>query len=203
MIRVVIAVDPSGCEGDEDTRSDEIGIVVVGLGTDGKGYLLHDYSGHYGPSTWAKIVADAFINHLADSVVAEANYGGAMVKHTIATANDKIPVKMVTATRGKVVRATPVAALYDVKAQKIKHVGFFPEIEEQMCGFYPDGYKGLKSPDRCDALIWAITELFPGLVKMILDPEHAWRPPEILRRSNRASQYQNNGTPGLPKGRRR
>ena len=203
MVRVVVAVDPSGCEGDEDERSDEIGIVVVGLGTDGKGYLLADYSGHFGPSTWAQVTADAFENHLADCVVAEANYGGAMVKHTIATANDKIPVKMVTATRGKVVRATPVAALYDVKAQKIKHVGFFPEIEEQMCGFYPDGYKGLKSPDRADAVIWAITELFPGLVKAILDPEHAWRPPQILSNPNRASAYQRSGTPGLPGNRRR
>lgn len=199
MVRVVIAVDPSGCDGDEETRSDEIGIVVVGLGTDGKAYLLQDYSGKYGPSTWAKITADAFENHLADSVVAEANYGGAMVKHTIATANDKIPVKMVTATRGKVVRATPVAALYDVQGQKVKHVGFFPEIEEQLCGFYPDGYKGLKSPDRADALIWAITELFPGLIKAILDPEHAWRPPPVIRNQKLASSYVNRGTPGLPR----
>ena len=203
MLRVVVAVDPSGCEGDEDTRSDEIGIVVAGLGDDFKGYLLADYSGHYGPSEWARIAADAYTNHLADSVVAEANYGGAMVKHTVATADPNIPVKMVTATRGKVVRAAPVAALYDVKAQKIKHVGFFPEIEEQLCGFFPDGYKGLNSPDRADAFIWAITELLPGLVKTILDPEHAWRPGQVIANGSRASAYVHGGTPGLPGGRRR
>ncbi len=198
MLRIVIGVDPSGCEGDEDFRSDEIGIVVGGLGRDGKGYLLEDLSGHYGPSEWARIVADAFERHMADRVVAESNYGGAMVQHTIATANTAIPVTMVRATRGKVVRAEPPSALYDIKDNRIKHAGHFPELEEQLCGFYPDGYKGLRSPDRADAWIWVITELFPGLVKAVRDPSAEWTIPEVLRNPSRASAYLHGGTPGLP-----
>ena len=201
MVRIVIGVDPSGCGGDldEDYRSDEIGIVVAGLGTDGKGYLLEDLSGHYGPSEWARIVADAFTRWMADRVVAESNYGGAMVQHTIATANDKIPVTLVRATRGKTVRAEPVAALYDIKDNRIKHAGHFPEIEEQLTGFYPDGYKGIRSPDRADAAIWAFTELFPGLVKSLRDPATEWQPPQILRNASRASAYKNSGSDRLPR----
>lgn len=193
MVRIIIAVDPSGCEGDEDFRSDEIGIVVGGLGVDGKGYLMADLSGHYGPSEWARIVADAFENYMADRVVAESNYGGAMVQHTIATANEDIPVTMVRATRGKVVRAEPVSALYDIKDNRIKHAGHFPEIEEQLCSFYPDGYKGLKSPDRADAVIWLFTELFPGLVKAVRDPSKDWQPGKVLKNARLASAYTHRG----------
>ena len=198
MVRITVNVDPSGCEGDEDDRSDEIGITVTGLGVDGRGYLLEDLSGHYGPSTWSKIVGEAFKRHMADCVVGESNYGGAMVKYTIEAGNDsgeQIPVRLVHATRGKVVRAEPISTLY--QRGKIRHYGYFPEIEEQMCSFYPDGYKGLKSPDRADSAIWGFTELFPGLTKG--DDQRIWTPPKVMSNSNRASDYANRGgTPGLP-----
>lgn len=202
MVRVVVAVDPSGCADDDpDSRSDEIGIVVAGLGTDGLGYLLEDLSGHYGPHTWGKIAADAFRRHRADRIVAESNYGGAMVKATIEAANDSgenLPVFLVNASRGKIVRAEPIAALY--QRGRIKHVGYFPEIEEQGGSFYPDGYKGLRSPDRKDAVIWAFTELFPSLTEE--NSGKIWVPPSVSRNQKRASAYGNSGTPGQPKRRR-
>ena len=199
MVRLTVNVDPSGCESDdEDSRSDEIGITVTGLGTDGKGYLLEDLSGKYGPSTWSKIVGDAFQRHKADCVVGESNYGGAMVKHTIEAGNiggENIPVKLVHATRGKVVRAAPIATLYE--RGRIRHYGYYPEIEEQMCSFYPDGYKGMKSPDRADSAIWGFTELFPGLTRD--DAHQEWRPPKVQTLSNKATDFGNrSGTPGLP-----
>lgn len=198
MVRLVVAVDPSGCASDDsDSRSDEIGIVVVGLGTDGFGYLLEDISGHYGPAQWGKIVGEAFRRHGADCIVGESNFGGAMVKYTIEAANEggeNLPVKLVNATRGKVVRAEPIATLYE--RGKVKHVGYFPEIEEQGCSFYPDGYKGMKSPDRKDAVIWALTELFPGIAKN--NGNKIWTPPGVMANDRRASNYTHAGTPGLP-----
>lgn len=199
MARIVIGVDPSGAESDDpDTRSDEIGMVAVGLGVDGKGYLLEDLSGKYGPAVWSKIVGDMFKRHLADTVIAESNFGGAMVKFTIEAGNvdgQNIPVKMVNASRGKVVRAAPIAALYD--RGKISHVGHYPELEEQLESFHPDGYKGMLSPDRADAVIWAFTELFPGMTKEPGDPGLD-RPPEVRANENKASHYGHKGTPGLP-----
>lgn len=186
MVRVIVAVDPSGCEGEEDTRSDEIGIVVMGLGTDNNGYLLEDLTGRYGPSTWGDIVSGAYERHRADSVIGERNYGGAMVSHVIATANDKIPVKLVTASRGKVVRAAPVAALY--QKGRIFHVGYFPEMEEQGLNFFPNGYQGMKSPDRKDALVWGATELFSALVSAP-EGEGDWTPPGVLVPARAASAH--------------
>lgn len=199
MVRVTVNVDPMGMQDDdEDTKSDEIGITVTGLGTDGCAYLLEDLSGHYGPSKWSAIVGDAFRRHLADSVIAEANYGGGMVRFTIEAGNsggEAIPVKLVTASRGKVLRAEPISALY--KKGKVRHHGHFPEAEEQACDFYPDGYKGPKSPDRWDSVVFGITELFPGLVKE--ETHRVWTPPAVMKNDNRASQYTNRGTPGLPR----
>lgn len=165
--RIIIAVDPSGCSGEEDKRSDEVGIVVVGLGADGRGYLLEDLSGRFGPSEWGKIVVQAFDRHDADAVVAEVNFGGAMVASVIRAAegesNRRIPVREVHASRGKIVRAEPVSALYE--AGKISHVGYFEKIEEQLCSMTTAGYMGDRSPDRADALVWAWTELFPAMTK--------------------------------------
>lgn len=167
MQRVIIAVDPSGCSGEEDERSDEVGIVVVGLGTDGRGYVLEDLSGRFGPSEWAQIVVAAFDRHDADAVVAEVNYGGAMVGEVIRAARGpsdrRIPFREVHATRGKVVRAEPIAELY---AQgKVSHVGYLETIEDQLCAMTTAGYMDDRSPDRADALIWGLTELFPRLTK--------------------------------------
>ena len=169
MQRVVIAVDPSGASGDENERSDEIGIVVVGLGTDGRGYVLEDLSGHFGPAEWGQSVVRAFARHDADVVVAETNYGGAMVGEIVRSARTKegqlrpVPFKEVKASRGKVIRAEPIAALYE--QNKVSHVGYFDKLENQLCDMTTAGYLGTKSPDRADALIWALHEIFPAVVR--------------------------------------
>ncbi len=162
FLRVVVAVDPSGCSGEEDLRSDEIGIVVCALGTDNHGYLLEDLSGRYKPEQWGDIAASAYHRHAADRVVAERNFGGAMVEAVIRAADSLVPYKEVTASRGKAVRAEPISALYE--QGKVHHIGYFPELEEQLCSMSMSGYQGLKSPDRADALVWAFSELFPALV---------------------------------------
>jgi phage terminase large subunit-like protein len=160
--RVVIGVDPSGAAGPEDERSDEIGIVAAGLGTDGRGYILEDYSGRFAPEAWAARVLYAWQKHQADLVVAEKNFGGAMVEAIIqsqANARNMLGVKieLTVASRGKAVRAEPIAAL-DV-ADKVRHVGRFPDLEEQMLCFSSAGYLGSRSPDRADAMIWALSSL--------------------------------------------
>jgi predicted phage terminase large subunit-like protein len=152
--RVVIGVDPSGSDG---TGGDCQGIVVVGLGMDGQGYVLADRSCRLSPDGWARVVARAAEEFGADRVVAERNFGGAMVEAVLRSAAPKMPVKMVTASRGKVIRAEPVAALYE--QGKVHHVGTFAEMEEQMTMTTTMGYKGSGSPDRLDALVWALSEL--------------------------------------------
>jgi hypothetical protein len=157
MKRIVVAVDPSGCAGEDDERSDEVGIVVAGLGHDGLGRILEDASGRYSPDGWAKKSLEMYERWSADRIVAEKNFGGAMVEHTIRTVRKSAPIKLVNASRGKVQRAEPVAALY--QQGKVKHVGHFAELERQCCLFSSAGYKGKRSPDRADAAIWALTEL--------------------------------------------
>jgi hypothetical protein len=155
--RVVIAVDPSGCAGEDDTRSDEVGIVAVGVGHDGVGRVLEDATGRYAPHDWARRTVELFDRWKADAIVAETNFGGAMVESTIRTARRTAPVRQVSASRGKVQRAEPVAALY---AQgKVRHVGHFAELERQQCLFSTAGYMGRRSPDHADAVIWGLTEL--------------------------------------------
>lgn len=160
MQRVVVAVDPSGCSGEDDSRSDEIGIVVVGLGVDGKVYILEDLSGKYGPKGWAQIACTAYYRHKADRLVAEVNYGGEMVKSTIKAYDDSVPVTKITATRGKVVRAEPISVL--TSEGKVRFAGNFPELEDQCCAMTTNGYIGDKSPDRLDAMVWGVSYLFPG-----------------------------------------
>ncbi len=164
--RIVIAVDPSGTKGDEDQRSDHVGIVVGGLGIDGEGYVLEDLTANIRPAQWGKIVATAFRRWGADAVVAEVNYGGAMVENVIESAAERegiyIPFKSVTATRGKVVRAEPFSGLYE--NGQVHHVGRFVELEDQLCSFTTHGYMGDRSPDRADACIWMLAELFPVMV---------------------------------------
>jgi phage terminase large subunit-like protein len=163
MQRILIAVDPSGCSGPEDKRSDEIGIVVIGLGTDGKGYVLEDLSGRLSAAEWPKTVVAAFDRHGADRVVGEINYGGDMVRQVIHAVRSNIPFSCVTASRGKAVRAEPIASLFE--QQKVYLVGHHPELEEQMCAMTTHGYMGGKSPDRCDAMVWGLTALFPAVTK--------------------------------------
>jgi phage terminase large subunit-like protein len=165
LTRVVVAVDPSGAgeEGDtENLEGDEIGIVVVGLGVDGHGYVLEDGTLRAGPSKWGARAVKLYQDHMADLIVGETNFGGAMVKFVVRTVDPGVPFKSVTASRGKTVRAEPVAVLYggtDNDPIQIHHVGRFPELEEQMLSMSTKGYKGSTSPDRADALVWGITEL--------------------------------------------
>ena len=163
MVRIVVAVDPSG-SGDKDNQdNDAIGICVVGLGTDGNAYILEDLTVKAGPATWGKVVGDAYDRHEADAVVAEINYGGAMVKHVIQTTRPRTNFKKVTATRGKAVRAEPVSSLYE--QGKVRHVGYLRDLEEELNGFTTAGYIGENSPNRADAAIWGVSFLFPGVIK--------------------------------------
>lgn len=162
MVRVIVAVDPSGADDIDNADNDEIGIAVVGLGTDGNGYVLEDCTIKGGPSTWGKVAANAYDRHQADKIVGENNYGGAMVKFVIKTANPRANYGEVNATRGKVIRAEPISALYE--DGKVRHVGHYPELEEELIGFSTSGYTGEDSPNRADAVIWGLTELFGGIV---------------------------------------
>ena len=160
--RIVIGVDPPA-----SARGDACGIIVAGLGADGKAYVMADCSvGRASPETWARKVADAADRFDADRVIAEANQGGAMVKSVLHAAKISLPVKLVHAARGKVARAEPVAALYE--NGRVHHVGAFPQLEDEMCGLLTGGgYEGPgRSPDRADALVWALTELMLGKARV-------------------------------------
>lgn len=157
--RIVVAIDPSGARGEEDKRSDEIGICVAGKGYDGRGYLLEDLTCRLGPSGWARRAVEAYHRWTADSIVAEMNFGRAMVEETIRSVDPLIPIRSVTASRGKAVRAEPVSTLYEERIDLMRHVGRFPDLEDQLCAFAVSGYTGERSPDRADAFIWAISDL--------------------------------------------
>jgi len=163
MVRLVVGVDPSGSGDVDNADNDAIGIVVAGLGTDGNAYVLEDCTVKAGPATWGRVATSAYERHSADVIVGEINYGGAMVQHVIQTARPRTPYKAVQASRGKAVRAEPIAALYE--QGKVRHVGEFREMEDELAAFSTVGYTGERSPNRADALIWAVSELFPGLVK--------------------------------------
>lgn len=151
--RIVVAVDPPA-----GTQGDECGIVVAGRAGD-QAYVLADRSaGGLTPAGWAGRVMQAYADFAADTVVAEANQGGEMVRAVLAQADADAPVILVRATRGKIIRAAPAAALYE--AGRAHHVGAFPALEDQMCHY--DGTPGAKSPDRMDALVWALAALFGG-----------------------------------------
>lgn len=160
LVSICVAVDPSGCEGEEDERSDEVGIVVTGKDAQDRAYILEDLSGRYSPERWARISVQAYYRWEADCIVAERNFGGAMVASNIRQEDSNVPVEVVTASRGKHVRAMPVAALSEKKRMKI--VGNMPELEEQLLLFDRSGYQGSRSPDRGDAAIWGISWLFFG-----------------------------------------
>ena len=162
LVRVVVAVDPSGSGDTDNEDNDEIGIAVVGLGIDGNAYVLEDCTIKAGPATWAKVATDAYDRHKADCIVGEINFGGDMVRATIQTARPRTPFKKVTASRGKAARAEPFSAL--TEQGKIRMVGLFPALEDELCAFSSIGYTGSGSPNRADSLIWALAELFPGII---------------------------------------
>lgn len=163
FVRVVVGVDPSGSGDVDNADNDAIGIVVGALGTDGNAYLLEDLTVKAGPATWGRVATGAFDRHSADVVVGEVNYGGAMVEQTIRVARPRTPFKKVTASRGKVQRAEPYSALYE--QGKVRHVGEFHALEDELAAFSTAGYMGENSPNRADAWIWVLAELFPGLTK--------------------------------------
>ncbi len=169
--RVVVAVDPSG---GHDADNDEQGIVVAAIGQDGHGYVLEDCSCKLSPEGWGRRAVEAYLKHKADRIVAEKNFGGEMVEHVIRTAAKAMGVavafRCVPAARGKVVRAEPVAALYE--QGKVHHVGSFPQLEDQLCLFTPAGDFD-KSPDRADALVWALTDLMLGAARVGFDDSAA------------------------------
>jgi phage terminase large subunit-like protein len=172
MSRVVVAVDPSGARGEDDRNS--IGIVAAGRGIDGRGYILGDWTCSLSPSGWGRRVADAAARFNADRIIAEENFGGAMVERVIRAAGTTVAIKLVRASQRKIVRAEPVAALYEQK--RVRHAGSFPELEDQFTAFTTNGYVGDASPDRADAAIWALIELMlsPADAAGWLDYARAW-----------------------------
>ncbi len=164
MQRVVVAIDPAG-KSQEAAISDgtaETGIIVAGLGVDGRGYILADETCALSPNGWARRAVSCYDMYSADAIVAETNQGGEMIKSVIKSVRD-VPVIEVTASRGKVTRAEPIAALYE--QGRISHVGAFADLEDQMVLFTPLGIAGDTTGDRVDALVWALAQLFPSLVR--------------------------------------
>ncbi|MDE2442086.1 MAG: DNA-packaging protein, partial [Betaproteobacteria bacterium] len=153
--RVVVAIDPSGTNGDDE--GDDVGIVVAGRGVDGRGYVLADMTCKLSPDGWARRAITAFHQHQADRIVAERNFGGAMVAAVVRGADRSVPFKEVTASRGKAVRAEPVAALYE--QGRVSHLPGLEALEDEMVLMTPGGFMGEGSPNRVDALVWALTEV--------------------------------------------
>lgn len=162
--RVVVAVDPAG-KSQETAMSEgtaETGIIVAGLGVDGRGYVLDDLTCSAGPTGWARRALSGYDLYSADAIVVETNQGGDMVKQTIKSLRD-VPVIEVHASRGKVTRAEPIAALYE--QGRISHRGAFADLEDQMVLFTPLGIAGNTTGDRVDALVWAMSQLMPSIVR--------------------------------------
>ena len=151
MKRVVVPIDPAVTSSE---GADETGIIVVGLGIDNYVYVLADKSGRFTPDGWARRAIQAFRDYKADRIIGEVNNGGEMIEYTLRTIDRNIPYKAVHASRGKVVRAEPVAALYE--QHKVFHTEVFETLEDQLVTWTLDS--GI-SPDRLDALVWGITEL--------------------------------------------
>lgn len=181
MLRLVVAVDPSGADDDDNIDNDEIGIVVCGLGVDGNGYVLEDLTCKAGPATWGRVATQAYERHAADRIVSEINFGGAMVRSVIQSARPRTPFRPVTASRGKVVRAEPISTL--MESGKIRMAGFFRELEDELTAFTTYGYTGDHSPNRADAMIWGMSDLFPELIKH--EEPKPPPPPQFIHRPSR------------------
>lgn len=155
LTRIVVAVDP---EATASETSAETGIIVAGLGVDHHGYILDDRTIKGSPHAWASQAVAAYHTRKADRIIYETNQGGDMVAHTLRSVDQAVPLKGVHASRGKQARAEPVAALYE--QDKVHHVGVFADLEDQLCNWTANS--GAASPDRLDALVWALTELMIG-----------------------------------------
>lgn len=148
--RIVVGVDPNASNTE---NSDEIGIIVAGIDGDGQGYVLEDLSLLDSPKAWGAAAITGYYKYRADRIVAEINQGGNMVEYVIRSIDPNVSYKGVHASKGKYTRAEPISALYE--QGKVKHVGAFPKLEDEMCEWEP----GMDSPNRLDALVWALTEL--------------------------------------------
>jgi phage terminase large subunit-like protein len=151
MERIVIAIDPAVSVSQD---SDETGIIVVGRSEESEYYVLADYSNKYSPDAWAAKAIDAYELHQADRIIGEVNNGGDMIEHTLRTVRENVPYTAVHASRGKRIRAEPIAALYE--QGRVFHVGDLHLLEEQLVSWTPES---VGSPDRLDALVWGLTEL--------------------------------------------
>jgi phage terminase large subunit-like protein len=162
--RIVVSIDPAGSS---NKYSDETGIIVAGIDRARIAYVLADLSGKYSPDGWARRAVDAYRSWRADRIVAEKNYGGDMVESTIKSVDRSVATMMVTATRGKMIRAEPVVAFYE--QGRVKHFGNLAALEDQLCEWNPA--ESGPSPDRLDALVWGLTELMGGPGPMKINPE--------------------------------
>ena len=159
LVRVVVAIDPAVTA---NATSDETGIVAAGIASNGDYYILDDKSIRTTPDAWARVAVELYHKHQADKIVAETNNGGDMVILLLKQVDASIATKKVTATRGKQLRAEPISSLYE--QGKVHHVGYFSDLETQLCEWTP---QSSESPDRLDALVWALTELNSGGASMI------------------------------------
>lgn len=156
MSRVVVAIDPSGTNGNDE--GDDVGIVVAGRGIDGRAYVLADNTCKLSPDGWARMAITAYHRFAADRIVAERNFGGAMVEAVIRSADRSVPYKEVVASRGKAARAEPISALYE--QGRVSHVGAgLADLEDEMVLMTAAGFAGEGSPNRTDALVWALSEV--------------------------------------------
>jgi phage terminase large subunit-like protein len=160
--RVVVGVDPAIKESSDGDSTSATGIIVAGMGEDGRAYVLDDLSCRLSPHGWARKVCAAYDLYDADAVVVEVNQGGAMVESVLRAERPMLPIRSVRATRGKTVRAEPIAALYE--QGRVSHAGAFPALEDQMVLFTPFGIEGSGEADRVDALVWALSELLPKVI---------------------------------------
>jgi predicted phage terminase large subunit-like protein len=152
LARIIVAIDPAVTS---QKDSDETGIIIAGLGLDGRCYVLEDISGIYSPHEWARLAIGAYQEHKADRIIGEANNGGDLIEEVIRTLDGSVSYSKVHASRGKVTRAEPVVSLYE--QNRVKHVGSLSDLETQMTTWAAK--EGEKSPDRVDALVWGVTEL--------------------------------------------
>lgn len=152
LVQIVVAIDPAVTSGED---SDETGIIAAGRGVDGDGYVLRDATCRLSPEKWCRRAVNLYHAFEADWIVAEVNNGGDLVETVLRTIDPNVPYQQVRASRGKRTRAEPVASLYE--QGRVHHVGSLADLEDQMCTFVPDDFDG--SPDRVDALVWAMTQL--------------------------------------------
>jgi phage terminase large subunit-like protein len=161
--RIVVAIDPAAKKNEMPEDGAATGIIVAGVGEDNRGYVLDDATVRLSPNGWARMAVACFDRYSADCIVGEVNNGGEMVEATVRAVRPTAPFKSVHASKGKWVRAEPIAALYE--QGRISHVGTFAALEDEMVNFSANGLVGGLSPDHVDALVWALTELFPSITK--------------------------------------